>query len=61
MEHAPERPANSGDDHDQSLVEWFATLSPDQRLAELDSRVAFLWSIRVDNDAKLSRNPASSE
>jgi hypothetical protein len=27
---------------DRSLIEWFAGLTPEQRLAELESRVSFL-------------------
>ena len=34
--------------HDESLLDWFLGLSVEQRLAELESRVAFLISIRVD-------------
>ena len=31
------------------------------RLAELESRIAFFWSLRADDDAQLSRNPGSSQ
>ncbi len=27
--------------HDESLLDWFLSLTPEQRLAELESRVAF--------------------
>jgi hypothetical protein len=47
--------------HDKSLVEWFAMLTPEQRLAELESRVAFFWSLRHDYDAEFSRNTGSSQ
>ena len=30
--------------HDRSLLEWFATLTPEQRLAELESRIGFFLS-----------------
>ncbi|MEX2497314.1 MAG: hypothetical protein WD397_00390 [Wenzhouxiangellaceae bacterium] len=33
--------------HDLSLLRWFAELSPEQRLAELDSRIAFFHSLRL--------------
>jgi hypothetical protein len=57
----PQSSAPSSALHDKSLVAWFATLSPEQRLAELESRVAFFWSLRHDDDAEFSRNTGSSQ
>jgi len=45
---------------DLSLVTWFLSLSPDQRLAELESRVAFFNEMKSIHDAQLSGNPAGS-
>jgi hypothetical protein len=36
--HDPPRSAPSSAAHDKSLLEWFATLSPGQRLAKLELR-----------------------
>jgi len=47
--------------HDPSLISWFAGLSPDQRLAELESRVAFLHSMRSGHDTELSRDSGSTQ
>lgn len=47
--------------HDPSLIRWFSSLSPDERLAELESRVAFLHSLRSGDDTKLSRDPGSTQ
>lgn len=47
--------------HDPSLIEWFSKLTPEQRLAELESRVDFFWSLRADDDAKLSRDSGSTQ
>jgi hypothetical protein len=46
--------------HDDTLVEWFLSLEPAERLAELDSRIAFFAAARSDGDAKLSQNPRDS-
>jgi hypothetical protein len=35
--------------HDASLIDWFLTLSPAQRLAELESRLAFFTAARSRN------------
>lgn len=50
----------SESEYDPSLIRWFAGLSPDQRLAELESRVAFFHSLRVGHDTELSRDSGSS-
>ena len=43
--------------HDETLLDWFLSLEPSQRLAELESRLAFFNSVRRDDDAKLSTDP----
>jgi hypothetical protein len=48
-------------EHDPSLIAWFVSLSPDERLAELESRVAFFHSLRSTHDAQLSRDSGSSQ
>jgi hypothetical protein len=40
--------------HDETLLEWFLSLDPDQRLAELESRLAFFNSVQGNDDAELS-------
>lgn len=47
--------------HDASLIKWFESLSPDQRLAELESRVGFILSLRKQNESKLSRDRRASQ
>jgi len=42
--------------HDGSLIDWFSTLSAEQRLAELESRVSFFLSLRLTDESKLSRD-----
>ncbi len=42
--------------HDDSLVDWFLALSPGERLAELESRIAFFNSVAPDGGSKLSTN-----
>jgi hypothetical protein len=42
------------DPHDATLIDWFLSLPPAQRLAELESRLAFFTSVRTDVDAQLS-------
>ncbi len=57
MESLPKPEVSS---HDATLIDWFLSLNPAERLAELDSRVAFFNSVRPDADAKLppdSRTP----
>jgi hypothetical protein len=47
-------------EYDESLVDWFASLTPAERLAELESRVAFFNEVRRDGDRQLppdSRGP----
>ena len=42
---------------DTTLIDWFLSLSPEERLAELESRIAFFQQVRRrDVDAKLPAN-----
>jgi hypothetical protein len=43
------------------LLDWFAELTPAQRLAELQSRVDFLRTFRLDDDAKLPAPDRNTE
>lgn len=58
-----EPPATSDSDsgHDISLVSRFVGLSPDQGLAELESRVAFFHSLRAGHDTQLPPYSGSSQ
>jgi len=47
-------------DYDESLIDWFVSLSPAERLAELESRVAFFKQVRRDGERKLPSNPRGS-
>ncbi len=42
--------------HDDTLIDWFLSLSPEERLAELESRIAFFNSVAPDGGSKLSTN-----
>ncbi len=39
--------------HDDTLIDWFLKLDPAERLAELESRVAFFNSVSLDGNPKL--------
>jgi hypothetical protein len=39
--------------HDATLIDWFLSLQPTERLAELESRLAFFSSVRPDVDTQL--------
>jgi hypothetical protein len=39
--------------HDDTLIDWFLSLDPGERLAELDSRLAFFDTVRRDGDSEL--------
>jgi len=54
-------PAAPDDTHDHSLIKWFANLSPDQRLAELESRVAFFLSLRTTHGSQLPKDSGSTQ
>jgi hypothetical protein len=46
--------------HDATLIDWFLSLQPAERLAELESRLAFFHTARTDADTQLppdTRNP----
>ena len=60
MHNTPVQSASSAG-HDRSLLEWFATLTPEQRLAELESRIGFFLSLRSHNDSQLSRDTRASQ
>jgi hypothetical protein len=47
-------PDVSASDHDETLLDWFLSLDPGQRLAELESRLTFFNSVRRNDDAELS-------
>jgi len=42
------------DPHDATLIDWFLSLLPAQRLAELESRLAFFDSVQPNVDTQLS-------
>jgi hypothetical protein len=42
--------------HDATLIDWFLSLQPSERLAELESRLAFFNSARQHVDAQLPPN-----
>jgi hypothetical protein len=54
LDMSPQPP--SGTIHDDTLIDWFLSLEPLQRLAELESRVAFFNAARRDGDTELSSN-----
>ncbi len=39
--------------HDDTLIDWFLALDPAERLAELESRIAFFNSVSLDDNPKL--------
>ena len=47
--------------HDGSLIDWFLTLSPEQRLAELESRISFFMSLRDSDESELAGNPENPQ
>ena len=42
--------------HDETLIDWFLSLDPAARLAELESRLAFLNIARHHGNAELPPN-----
>jgi hypothetical protein len=50
------RTAQRDSEHDETLIEWLLSLTPAERLAELESRVAFFTQARRDGDRKLPAN-----
>jgi hypothetical protein len=56
-----ERKSANQQDVDKTLIDWFLSLSPEQRLAELESRIAFFEQANWPNgDAKLPANPRTA-
>jgi hypothetical protein len=47
-------------EHDESLVDWFLSLTPEERLAELESRVAFFNEARRNAGRQLPTNSPDS-
>ena len=43
--------------HDDTLIDWFLSLTPAERLAELESRITFFDSARPHADIKLPPDP----
>jgi hypothetical protein len=41
-------------EHDETLLDWFLSLTPTERLAELESRVEFFNLAHRDGDSELS-------
>ena len=39
--------------HEETLIDWFLSLKPGERLAELESRLAFFNSARTDGQTML--------
>jgi hypothetical protein len=54
------RPTDPQSEHDESLLDWFLSLTPAERLAELDSRMEFFTLARRDGDPKLPPHPRDS-
>jgi hypothetical protein len=42
--------------HDETLVDWFLSLEPAERLAELESRLAFFALVHCHGESKLPQN-----
>lgn len=47
----------SAEHHDETLIDWFLSLQPAERLAELESRLSFFQSVRRDGNPELSPHP----
>jgi hypothetical protein len=58
MNIGPKVPADTI--HDGTLIDWFLSLEPIERLAELESRLAFFNAVRRDGDTKLPPNPGTA-
>jgi hypothetical protein len=43
--------------HDETLIDWFLSLTPAERLAELESRLAFFAAARRNGNAELPQDP----
>jgi hypothetical protein len=51
------RRPQSDTQHDESLIDWFLSLTPAERLAELESRVAFFNQVPRDGSRQLQPDP----
>jgi hypothetical protein len=51
MDAVPDVPAS---DCDEALLDWFLALDPGQRLAELESRLAFFSSVQPYDASEFS-------
>lgn len=58
MDAPPKTPTDTI--HDETLIDWFLALEPIDRLAELESRLAFFNAVRRDGDSKLPSNPRAA-
>ena len=48
-------------EYDPTLIDWFLSLTPEQRLAELESRIAFFEERRsADGKAELPADPRTA-
>ncbi|HET8697858.1 MAG TPA: hypothetical protein VFO94_10255 [Gammaproteobacteria bacterium] len=45
---SPQTAPQSDAKHDETLIDWSLSLSPAERLAELESRIAFFYAARGD-------------
>jgi hypothetical protein len=46
--------------HDETLIDWFLSLKPIERLAELESRLEFFNAVHRGADAKLFTDPTAA-
>jgi hypothetical protein len=46
--------------HDDTLIDWFLSLQPAERLAELESRLAFFAAAHRDVESQLPQNPEAA-
>jgi hypothetical protein len=46
--------------HDDTLIDWFLSLTPAERLAELESRLTFFAAARPNADTKLPPDPRNA-
>jgi hypothetical protein len=53
-------PPPAGDVHDDTLIDWFLSLQPAERLAELESRLAFFAAAHRDVESQLPQNPGAA-
>jgi hypothetical protein len=46
--------------HDETLIDWFLSLEPAERLAQLESRLAFFHAAAQNDDTQLSADTGAS-